>query len=92
MNIRYRRRSDATALLGAGGVVFGFWLYAYCEGFSALGEGSLAAGALLLFSSFMFYVRAKGYPAWWCLLFFVTGPGAFVVIWFLPDRYHDHPA
>ena len=80
------------ALLGILGVVLGFWLLAYREGFDTLGRSSLAAGALLLFLSFVLYARAKGYSAWWCLLFLVAGPGAFFVFWFLPDRHHDHAA
>ena len=88
----YRRISDATALLGAVGVVFGFWLWAYCEGFDTLGKSSLALGSLLLFISFVLYVRAKGYPAWWCLLFLVAGPGAFLVFGCLPKRPNDHAA
>jgi hypothetical protein len=78
--------------LGAVGVVLGFWLLFYWEGFDTLGKSSLAAGALLLFASFVLYLRAKGYPAWWCLLFFFAGPAALFVFWFLPDRERDHAA
>ena len=92
MHTRYRRTSDATALLGVVGVVLGFWLLVYRDGFDTLGKGSFAAGVLLLFLSFVFYVRAKGYPAWWCLLFFIAGPAAFWVFWILPDRHRDNVA
>src|ERR1051326_1424074 len=72
MHTRYRRSSDATALLGVVAVVLGFWLFVYRDGFDTLGKGSFAIGVMLLFISFVLYVRAKGYPAWWCLLFFIA--------------------
>ena len=86
----YRRSSDAATLLGVAALVLGYWLLVYRDGFDMLAKISLAGGVLLLFSAFVLYVRAKGYPAWWCLLFFLAGPGAFFVFWILPDRHHDH--
>ena len=92
MHTRYRRSSDATALLGVLAVALGFWLLFYRDGFDTFGKCSFAAGVLLLFLSFVLYVRAKGYPAWWCLLFFIAGPTALWVFWVLPDRRHDNVA
>jgi len=89
MHKGYRRSSDAATLLSVAALVLGFWLLVYRDGFETLAEISLAGAVLLFFSAFVFYVRAKGYPAWWSLLFFLAGPGAFLVFWVLPDRHHD---
>ena len=34
------------------------------------GRAAFGIGVAVLFVAFVLYVRAKGYPAWWSLLFF----------------------
>ena len=50
--------------MGAVGVVLGFWLLAYHERFEVLGMNLFAMGAVLLFASFVLYVRGKGLKSW----------------------------
>jgi hypothetical protein len=90
MNVRYRRSSDVATVLGVIGISLGCWLLFYHGGFDTLGKSSLVVGALLLYLAILLYALAKGYPAWWCLLLFIIGPGAFFVFWILPDRHHEH--
>jgi hypothetical protein len=85
MHRGFRRSSDVTTLIGVGALVLGYWLLFHREGFDGVGKGCLGIGVAVLFVAFVLYVRAKGYPAWWSLLFFV---GGFWVLWILPDR-HD---
>jgi hypothetical protein len=85
MHKGFRRSSDLATVIGVAALVLGSWLLYYREGFGVTGKSSLAVGVALLFLAFVLYVRAKGYPAWWSLLFFV---GAFWILWILPDR-HD---
>ncbi len=84
MHKGFGRSSNLVALVGLATLSLGLWQFFYGEGLDALGRSSIVVGLAVLFLSFALYVRAKGYPAWWCLLFFMGG--GFWILWILPDR------
>ena len=89
MHKGFRRSSDFATIVAVAAFVLGYWLLVYRavdESSLAVGAASIVFGAACLFLAFAFYVRAKGYPTWWCLLFFIAGPVAFWIFWILPDR------
>jgi hypothetical protein len=86
MQTRSRRWSDITSGLGFALIVFACYLLGYGKGPEELAWPSLIIGSFLMFASFWFYLRAKGYNPAWALLFFVVGPLLFFIFFFLPDR------
>ena len=86
MRTRSRRWSDLTSGIGFALLLFAGYQFSYGNGLERLIRPSFIAGCVLMFAGFWFYVRAKGYNPGWTLLFFLLGPTAFLIFFFLPDR------